>query len=94
MLQVCGKKMIESISAFDTQKSAQNECDQAQWQKNIYRFFTLIDLFQNSSKVNNLFGLLLKAIFLPSTLKIAQSGHTALNRCIRRPRQKGEDQVI
>ena len=33
--------------------------------------FTLIDLFQNNPKVNNLFGLLLGANLLPRTLKIA-----------------------
>ena len=39
--------------------------------------FTLIDHFQNSPKVNNLFGLHLRVNLLPRTLKIAQSGHTA-----------------
>ena len=33
--------------------------------------FTLIDLFQNNPKVNNLFGVLLGANLLPRTLKIA-----------------------
>ena len=31
--------------------------------------FTVIDLFKNSPKVNNLFGLLLRAKFLPRTFK-------------------------